>query len=161
MHVSKCVFGFIYYNYISVLLSVTVFVCHDKGNVFFNNKLTSICILETSNYGHFNYVPTERYKNQNVLNYLNGCGPIEKIPPKILVANFLFVVTSTIFTIPSEMELALVPVFLIDYLPGNIHIRRCVKRCGCVLHGSFTTDTHPLKSVILCHIRSHNILSNI
>ena len=26
-----------------------MFVCHDKGNVFFYNKFTSICILETSN----------------------------------------------------------------------------------------------------------------
>ena len=32
---SKCVFWFIYYNCIIILLSVTVFVCHDKGNVFF------------------------------------------------------------------------------------------------------------------------------
>ena len=32
---SKCVFCFIYYNSIIILLSVTVFVCHDKGNVFF------------------------------------------------------------------------------------------------------------------------------
>ena len=31
---SKCVFCFIYYNCIIILLSVTVFVCHDKGNVF-------------------------------------------------------------------------------------------------------------------------------
>ena len=30
-----------------ILLSVTVFVCHDKGNVFLYNKFTSICILET------------------------------------------------------------------------------------------------------------------
>ena len=47
MHVSKCVFCFIYYNCTIILLSVTVFVCHDKGNVFYN-KFTSICILETS-----------------------------------------------------------------------------------------------------------------
>ena len=47
MHVSECVFCFIYYDFISILLSVTVFVCHDKGNVFYN-KFTSICILETS-----------------------------------------------------------------------------------------------------------------
>ena len=45
---SKCVFCFIYYNCIIILLSVTVFVCHDKGNVFLYNKFTSICILETS-----------------------------------------------------------------------------------------------------------------
>ena len=32
---SKCVFCFIYYNCIIILLSVTVFVCHDKGNVLF------------------------------------------------------------------------------------------------------------------------------
>ena len=51
MHVSKCVFCFIYYNCIIRLLSVTVFVCHDKGNGFFlYNKSTSICILETSKY---------------------------------------------------------------------------------------------------------------
>ena len=31
---------------IIILLSVTVFVCHDKGNVFLYNKFTSICILE-------------------------------------------------------------------------------------------------------------------
>ena len=31
---SKCVFCFIYYNCIIILLSVTVFVCNDKGNVF-------------------------------------------------------------------------------------------------------------------------------
>ena len=31
---SKCVFCFIYYNCIIILISVTVFVCHDKGNVF-------------------------------------------------------------------------------------------------------------------------------
>ena len=48
VHVSKCVFCFIYYNCIIILLSVTVFVCHDKGNVFLYNKFTSICILETS-----------------------------------------------------------------------------------------------------------------
>ena len=48
---SKCVFCFIYYNCIIILLSVTVFVCHDKDNVFFlYNKFTSICILETSKY---------------------------------------------------------------------------------------------------------------
>ena len=29
---SKCVFCFIYYNCIIILLSVTVCVCHDKGN---------------------------------------------------------------------------------------------------------------------------------
>ena len=45
---SKCVFCFIYYNCIIILLSVTVFVCHNKGNVFLYNKFTSICILETS-----------------------------------------------------------------------------------------------------------------
>ena len=39
---------FIYYICIIILLSVTVFVCHDKGNVFLYNKFTSICILETS-----------------------------------------------------------------------------------------------------------------
>ena len=48
VHVSKCVFCFIYYNCIIILLSVTVFVCHDKGNVFLYNKFTSLCILETS-----------------------------------------------------------------------------------------------------------------
>ena len=47
---SKCVFCFIYYNCMIILLSVTVFVCHDKGNVFLYNKFTSICILETSNH---------------------------------------------------------------------------------------------------------------
>ena len=36
---------FIYYNCIIILLSVNVFVCHDKGNVFLYNKFTSICIL--------------------------------------------------------------------------------------------------------------------
>ena len=46
---SKCVFCFIYYNCIIILLSVIVFVCHDKGNVFLYNKFTSICKLETSN----------------------------------------------------------------------------------------------------------------
>ena len=45
---SKCVFCFIYYNCIIILLSVTVSVCHDKGNVFLYNKFTSICILETN-----------------------------------------------------------------------------------------------------------------
>ena len=35
VHVSQCVFYFIYYNCIIILLSVTVFVCHDKGNVFY------------------------------------------------------------------------------------------------------------------------------
>ena len=30
---SKCVFCFIYYNCIIILISVTVSVCHDKGNV--------------------------------------------------------------------------------------------------------------------------------
>ena len=32
---SKWVFCFIYYNCIIILLSVTVSVCHDKGNGFF------------------------------------------------------------------------------------------------------------------------------
>ena len=32
---SKRVFSLIDYNCIIILLSVTVFVCHDKGNVFF------------------------------------------------------------------------------------------------------------------------------
>ena len=36
-------FLFIYYN----CVSVTVFVCYDKGNVFLYNKFTRICILET------------------------------------------------------------------------------------------------------------------
>ena len=45
------IFCFIYYNCIIILLSVTVFVCHDKGSVFLYNKFTSICILETSNNG--------------------------------------------------------------------------------------------------------------
>ena len=42
---SKCVFCLIEYTCIIVLLSVTVFVCHDKGNVFLYNKFTSICII--------------------------------------------------------------------------------------------------------------------
>ena len=52
VHVSKCVFCLIYYNCIIILLSITVFVCHDKGNrflLFLYNKFTSICILETIN----------------------------------------------------------------------------------------------------------------
>ena len=32
---SKCVFCLVDYNCMIILLSVTVFVCHDKGNVFF------------------------------------------------------------------------------------------------------------------------------
>ena len=32
---SKCIFCFIYYNCIIILLSVTVFVCHGKGNGLF------------------------------------------------------------------------------------------------------------------------------
>ena len=45
---SKCVFCLVDYNCMIILLSVTVFVCHDKGNGFFlYNKFTSICILET------------------------------------------------------------------------------------------------------------------
>ena len=32
---SKCLFCLIDYNCIIILLSVNVFVCHDKGNVFF------------------------------------------------------------------------------------------------------------------------------
>ena len=46
---SICVFCLIDYNGIIILLSVTAFVCHDKGNVFVYNKFTSIilCILET------------------------------------------------------------------------------------------------------------------
>ena len=35
MHVSICVFCFIVYNGIIILLRVTVFARHDKGNVFF------------------------------------------------------------------------------------------------------------------------------
>ena len=34
MHASECVFCFIYYNCIIILLCVTVFVCHDEDNVF-------------------------------------------------------------------------------------------------------------------------------
>ena len=46
---AKCVFCLIDYNCIIILLSVTVFVCHDKGNVFWYNKVTSIStIQETS-----------------------------------------------------------------------------------------------------------------
>ena len=40
------------HNCIIILLSVTMFVCHDKGNrfsyFFVCNKFTSICILETN-----------------------------------------------------------------------------------------------------------------
>ena len=32
---SKCVFCLVDYNCMIILLSVTVFVCHDKGNVVF------------------------------------------------------------------------------------------------------------------------------
>ena len=46
-------FLFSIFNCIIILLSVTVFVCHDKGNscviIYLHNKFTSICILETSN----------------------------------------------------------------------------------------------------------------
>ena len=45
VHVTKCV-CLIDYNCIIILLSVTVFVCHDKVNVFLYNKFTSI--LETT-----------------------------------------------------------------------------------------------------------------
>ena len=48
MQVSKCVFCLIDYNCIIILLSVTVFVCHDKGNVFFGIINSPVlCILET------------------------------------------------------------------------------------------------------------------
>ena len=47
MDKGTCVFCFIYYNCIIILLSVIVSVCYDKGNVFLYNKFTSICILET------------------------------------------------------------------------------------------------------------------
>ena len=40
---SKCVFCFIYYNCIIILLSVTVFVCHDKGNGFFTIN-SPVCV---------------------------------------------------------------------------------------------------------------------
>ena len=46
---SKGIFCLIYYNCIIILLSVTVFVCHDKGEVFFtmNSPVYVLCTLET------------------------------------------------------------------------------------------------------------------
>ena len=64
---SKCVFCFIYYNCIIILLSVTVFVCHDKGNVFLYNKFTSICILETINIYYINNSNRSNNSNCNTI----------------------------------------------------------------------------------------------
>ena len=70
MHVSICVFCLIDYNCIIILLSVTVFVCHDKGNGFFfflYNKFTSICILEKTESFH------TTLKTKWVARIINNC----------------------------------------------------------------------------------------
>ena len=53
---SKFVFCFIYYNCIIILLSVTVFVCHDKGNLF--------CTINSPVYVYWKQIITITYPSE-------------------------------------------------------------------------------------------------